>query len=261
MSFKNKVVLVTGAGSGIGQAIAQYFAKLSANLSLMDVNAENLHKTAVKCEEIGNSKALKIAIDLTKDEDVKEAVQKTVEVYGRIDVVVNCIGFITMSSILDGDFVKDFDKVMNVNLRSYVIMTYYVAPILVKTQGCIVNISSVCAKMVDKKCIPYNTSKAAVSHFTRNTALELADKGVRVNSVSPGFVKTNILANSNIPGETITGMKAKVPPLNHRLDVDQVAELVGYLASDKAKSITGADFVIDSGYTLLGSLLDEVEES
>ncbi|XP_045781004.1 uncharacterized oxidoreductase TM_0325-like [Maniola jurtina] len=258
MSFENKVVLITGAGSGIGEAIAVHFAKLSAKLSLLDINAENLEKAVEKCEELSKTKAIKIILDMTKDESVKQAVDKTIEEFGKIDVVVNCAGIVSISGILDGVFINDFDKVMTVNLRAYVVMTHYAAPALVKTKGCIINIASVYAKLVDKKIIPYTTSKAAVAHFTKNAALELAEKGVRVNSISPGFVETKIIVNSKCDMDKFKLLERKSPPIEHVLKVEEIADLAGYLASDKAQSITGADFVIDSGSTLLGSLLENI---
>ncbi|XP_069363362.1 meso-2,3-butanediol dehydrogenase-like [Maniola hyperantus] len=256
MSFENKVVVITGAGSGIGEAIAVHFAKLSAKLSLLDINAENLEKAIKKCEKLSKTKAIKIVLDMTKDESVKQAVDKTIDELEKIDVVVNCAGIISVSGILDGKFINDFDNVMAINFRAYVIMSHYSAPALVKTKGCIINIASVCAKLVDKKIIPYTTSKAAVVQFTKNAALELAEKGVRVNSISPGYVKTNIATNS-LSQEDLKLMNSKSAPLEHVLKVDEIADLAGYLASDKAQSITGADFVIDSGYSLLGLLLDD----
>nr|XP_034837735.1 3-oxoacyl-[acyl-carrier-protein] reductase FabG-like [Maniola hyperantus] len=257
MSFENKVVLITGAGSGIGEAIAVHFANLSAKLSLLDINAENLENAIGKCEKLSKTKAIKIVLDMTKDENVKQAVDKTIKELGKIDVVVNCAGIVGQCELLNDKFIEDFDKVIAINLRAYVIMSHYAAPALIKTKGCIINIASVCAKLVDKKCIPYTTSKAAVAHFTKNSALELAEKGVRVNSISPGFVETKIFINSKCEMDNFKLLKRKPAPLEHVLKVDEIADLAGYLASDKAQSITGADFVIDSGYSLLGLLLDD----
>ncbi|XP_023950777.1 3-oxoacyl-[acyl-carrier-protein] reductase FabG-like [Bicyclus anynana] len=256
MSFENKVVLVTGAGSGIGKAIALHFAKLSAKLSLLDRDDENVEKTAKSCETLGKSKAIKIVVEMTNDEDVKRAVEKTVEEFGKIDVVVNCAGVLSIGGIIEEGFIRDFDKVMNVNIRSVAVITHYAVPVLIKSKGCIINIASICAKLIEKKSVPYTTSKAAVVQFTRNVALELAEEGVRVNSISPGFVNTNLWATHASP-EVNKNLKKKDAPLKHVLQAEEIADMTVYLASDKAKSITGADFVIDSGYSLLGSQLKE----
>ncbi|XP_023950771.2 uncharacterized oxidoreductase TM_0325-like [Bicyclus anynana] len=257
MSFENKVVLITGAGSGIGKGIALNFAKLSAKLSLLDINHENLKNTTKSCKELSKTKAVNFVLDMTNDANVKEAIEKTIEEFGKIDIVVNCAGVLSIGGIIEESFIQDFDKVMNVNLRSYAVMTHYAVPALIKSKGCIINIASICATLVDKKVIPYNTSKAAVVQFTRNVALELAELGVRVNSISPGLVKSSLL-ESNASQEAIDRIKTKKAPLKHVLEADEIADMVAYLASDKALSITGADFVVDSGYTLLGSLLEEV---
>ncbi|CAH2218274.1 jg16361 [Pararge aegeria aegeria] len=255
MSFLNKVVIITGAGSGIGEGTAVHFATLSANLSLIDKNGESLHKVAEKCGSLSQTKVLEFHADVSNDEEIKQAVDNTMKEFGKIDVVVNCAGIIAYRGILDSDLLSVFDKVISVNLRSMVAMTHFAAPALIESKGCVVNISSVMARMVSKGSLPYNVSKAAVAHFTKNAAYDLAEKGVRVNSILPGPVETNILlsaGNTNEENDKLWELFATAVPLQHNINACEIAEMVAYLASDKAKSITGAEFVVDSGMILSG---------
>ncbi|XP_045781002.1 short-chain dehydrogenase reductase 2a-like isoform X2 [Maniola jurtina] len=255
MSFINKVVIITGAGSGIGKASAIKFAKLSATLSLIDINEDNLNKVTEECRNLSEAKVLEVVADISKDVDVKRSVENTIEEFGRIDVLVNCAGIFGDKGILDSDLLSVIDKVMSVNLRATIAMIHYAAPALIESKGCVINTASVMAKLVCKGAIPYNLSKAAVVYFTKHVAMDLADKGVRVNSISPGPVETNIALHAGISQEVndaVFASYAKFVPLQHNIEATEVAEMAVYLASDKARSITGSDFVIDSGLALSG---------
>ncbi|XP_045781001.1 cyclohexanol dehydrogenase-like isoform X1 [Maniola jurtina] len=255
MSFLNKVVIITGAGSGIGRANAVQFAKQSATLSLVDINGDNLHKVAEECRKLSKAKVLEVVADLSKDVDAKRAVDNTMKEFSKINVLVNVAGIFGDKGILDPDLLSVLDKVMSVNLRSTIAMVHYAAPALIESKGCVVNTASVMAKIVCKGSIPYNVSKAAIAYFTKNVAMDLADKGVRVNSISPGPVETNIALHAGISQEVndaVFASYAKFVPLQHNIEATEVAEMAVYLASDKARSITGSDFVIDSGLALSG---------
>lgn len=260
MSFSNKVVVVTGAGSGIGKAISLSFANLSATLSLFDVNGENLEKCSKLCEKLSKVKVLKHVIDLQNDELVRKAVDDTIKVFSKIDVVVNCAGIYKVDggAILNPKALDVFDQIMAVNLRAVVCLVTCVAPELIKSQGCIVNISSVSALIPSDTFFAYSVSKAAVCHFTKCAALELAPYGVRVNAVLPGGVETNILrANAGVTieqsHETMNAVK-DASPLKRLITSEEVADLVVFLAGDGAKSITGSNYTIDSGLALIGQI-------
>lgn len=255
MNFSNKVVLITGAGSGIGKAIAIRFAKLSATLTLIDIDGESLEKSSELCAKITGVKVLKHVIDVRNDELVQSVVKDTVEKLGRIDVVVNSAGIFNNGSILSPNTMQVFDKVMAVNLRAVVSLTTCAAPELIKHKGCIVNISSVAAHIPTDEFFAYNLSKSGVSHFTKCAALELASHGVRVNAVLPGIVDTNIFLNAGMTKEecakTVDAV-AKVTPMKRIIKAEEIADMVAFLASDTAESITGSCIDVDGGLALMG---------
>lgn len=249
MSFKNKVVLITGGSSGIGASTAELFAKEGAAVTIVGRNEANLKKVSVLCEKLG-AKTLTIQADLTKDEDIKTIVSKTIDKFGKLDVLVNNAGILTFGSIVDGNVMEHFDKTIKTNLRAAVYITSLAAPYLIQSKGNIINISSVLGVsfLGNPKYLPYSISKAALDHFTRGAALELWSAGVRVNTVSPGPTKTDIFARAGLQRTWEETSKVfKVPKV---LEAEEIGDLIVYLASDKAKSITGVNYYIDNG-TLL----------
>ncbi|KAJ2943008.1 hypothetical protein O0L34_g15199 [Tuta absoluta] len=207
MSFKNKVVLVTGAGSGIGAATAIFFAKEGADIAIVDKNGQKLDEVASKVSALGK-KPCTIYADVSKDEDAKNIIADTIKAFGKLDILINNAGIGKNGSILDGKAVEAYDAVMNVNVRAVIHLTTLAAPHLAATKGNIVNTSSIAAMSVPSRVerIAYWVSKAALDHFTRGAALELASLGIRVNSVNPGPVNSNFNENSGyeaVPAKTI----------------------------------------------------------
>ncbi|ESP04762.1 hypothetical protein LOTGIDRAFT_109558, partial [Lottia gigantea] len=182
-----------GASSGIGRGTAVHFAKLGSKLSLHGRDGATLEETATLCIEAGASKEniLTVLGDLT-DESIREKVaNKTVEKFGHLDVLVNNAGTLFSSTTLQTPNDK-FDLVMDVNLKAPFALTKLAAPHLIKSKGCIVNVSSICGARAMPEIGVYCMSKAALDMFTECICLELAPKGVRVNSVNPGIVISNI---------------------------------------------------------------------
>ncbi|XP_013191441.2 3-oxoacyl-[acyl-carrier-protein] reductase FabG-like [Amyelois transitella] len=250
MSFNNKVVLVTGASSGIGAATAVLFAKEGADVVIVARNEVKLKEVEEDCTKVGK-KPLVIKADVCKDDDVKRIINDTIEKFNKLDVLINNAGITRFGRILDGKITESFDELINTNLRAVVKLTTLAAPFLIKTKGNIVNVSSIAGITINTINMGgYCTTKAALSHFSRVSALELAPHGVRVNIVSPGPVYSDILENAGITTkvEDVAGKTA----LNNRVsEPEEIADLILFLASEKAKGITGSDYVSDNGYLLL----------
>lgn len=253
MDFQEKVVIITGASSGIGAATAIYLAKLSAKLVLVARNENNLKRIALYCGKLSNGvQNLTIAADVTSNEDVQRIIDDTIEHFGRIDVLINNAGCIEMGGIKNSTM-ETYDKVMSTNMRSVYQLTKLAVPFLIQTKGCIVNTSCINSTKASTRSLAYNMSKAALDQFTKCVALELATDGVRVNSVNPGFVKTNLHKDIGLSEDQLDHFADNVKcisPLKRPVEGDDVARLIAFLASDQSKTITGSNYVIDSGSSL-----------
>ena len=250
-SFANKVVLVTGATSGIGHAVAVKFAQESARVVALGRNQTALHEVETAVKNAGGE-PLTLAIDVTDGEQVQRAINETLKSFGGLDVLVNAAGHISTGSI-ENTSLAAWDAMMNVNLRAAFQLMQMTAPHLIKTKGNIVNVSSVTGLRSFPGVLAYCVSKAGVDQLTRCAALELAPKGVRVNAVNPGVVITEIHKRggmSEADYEKFLEHSKTTHPLGRVGDPKEIAELVFYLASDKASWITGATYQIDGGRAL-----------
>ncbi|XP_063622299.1 3-oxoacyl-[acyl-carrier-protein] reductase FabG-like [Cydia splendana] len=247
MNFAGKVVIVTGASSGIGAATAVFLSKLGAKLSLTGRNVENLQKTVNDCDKAATP--FSIPADLTKESDIENIVKKTVDHYGQIDVLVNNAGIIETGTI-ENTSLAQYDRLMNTNVRSLYYLTMLAVPHLLKTKGNIVNVSSVNGIRSFPGVLAYNVSKASVDQFTRCVALELAPKGVRVNCVNPGVILTNLQRRGGLTEEQYKAFLERTKE-THALGrpgkPDEVAATIAFLASDLASNITGASVPVDGG--------------
>ncbi|XP_075980225.1 3-oxoacyl-[acyl-carrier-protein] reductase FabG-like [Anticarsia gemmatalis] len=253
MSFENKVVLVTGGSTGIGAAIAIKMSTQRAKVAIVARNEERLKIVSETCERNG-SETLVIIADVTKD--ARKIVSDTVQRFGRIDVLVNNAGMFDLVSILDPFAMEKFDHIFRTNLRSVVQLTHLAAPHLIQTKGNIINISSAGSTGIFfSENFSYCSSKAGLDHFSRCVALELAAKGVRVNCVNPGPVRTNFIERATLDEEERDKLLDKInktTALGKVADPEEIADIVLFLASDTAKSITGSTYVIDNGLLLKG---------
>ncbi|CAG4968043.1 unnamed protein product [Parnassius apollo] len=248
MSFSQKVVFITGASSGIGAAIAIEFAKEGANVIIVGRNEVKMKNISEKCETYGK-KPLVIKADISKNKEVIAAVKKTIETFGKLDVLVNNAGILKCINILDKGVLECYDELMGTNLRAVVHLTTLAAPYLIKTKGNIVNISSVSGSCITHTSFGlYSVTKAGLNHFTRAAALELAPYGVRVNAISPGPVDTDILENTG-PSIYLDDIKINTP-LGRSSKSVEIADLVLFLSSEKAKACTGCNYVSDNGFLL-----------
>lgn len=185
MDLSGKVIIVTGASSGIGAATATYLTQLGATVVLTGRNIENLNKVGAECKAIGKQKPLLIVADVTNLDDNSRVIDETIKKFGRLDVLVNNAGK-GQNGTIETTSLEQFDDIMDTNLRSVYHLTKLAVPHLIKTKGNIVNVSSVAGTRAFANSLSYCISKAALDQFTRCVALELAPKQVRVNSVNPG---------------------------------------------------------------------------
>jgi NAD(P)-dependent dehydrogenase (short-subunit alcohol dehydrogenase family) len=246
-----RVVLVTGATSGIGRAVSLRFAENSARVSAVGRNETALAEVC-HAIEANRGKALSIVADVTNATDAKRAMDETVDRFGRLDVLVNAAGHIS-SGTIENTPLAAWDAMMDVNLRAVFHLMQLAAPHLIQTKGNIVNISSVTGLRSFPGVLAYCVSKAGVDQLTRCAALELAPKGVRVNAVNPGVVITEIHKRGGMSEADYARFlehSKTTHPIGRVGEAREIAELVYYLASERAAWITGATYPIDGGRSL-----------
>ena len=246
-----RVVLVTGATSGIGRAVALRFAGAAARIVAVGRDREALRDIGLAIEKAGGE-ALTISADVTSKDEMRRTVDDMTKKFERLDVLVNAAGHISNGTIEDTSL-SAWDAMMNVNLRAVFQLMQLCAPHLIQTEGNIINVSSVTGLRSFPGVLAYCVSKAGVDQLTRCAALELAPKKVRVNAVNPGVVVTEIHKRGGMSEENYRAFLERsktTHPLGRVGDASEVAELVFYLASDKAGWITGATYSIDGGRAL-----------
>ncbi len=246
--MKEKVAVITGSSSGIGRAAALVFARNGASVIAVGRNESDLGTLRDEARDFKGSKKVHLA-DITETSQVDRLVSETIQNFGQIDVLVNSAGIIKSGSIEDTTL-DDWDKMMSINLRSAFFLMQKCIPFLEKTSGNIVNVSSITGLRAFPGVLAYCVSKAATDQLTRCSALELAKKGIRVNAVNPGVVETNLHKRGGMSAEDYEKFLANASnthPLGRAGTPDEVAELIYYLASEKASWITGATYEIDGG--------------
>ncbi len=243
MAFKNKVVLITGATSGIGKAAAERFLREGATTALLARDEEALKAIAA------NKRALSIPTDVTVTDECTAAVKKTIAEFGRLDVLVNAAGIIASGSIADTDL-SAWHEMMRINLDAVFYLMHLSVPHLEKTGGNIVNVSSVTGTRAFPGVLAYCVSKAGVDQLTRCAALELASKGIRVNAVNPGVVVTNLHRRGGFDDEKYASFLEhgkSTHPLGRVGSPEEIAAAISYLASAPAGWVTGVTLNIDGG--------------
>jgi len=246
--LKGRIALVTGASSGIGRATAIAMAESGARAALVGRNVEELQQVVRHITE-GGGEAISFIADLAVADDRKRVVAETVALYGGLDILVNCAGIIAGGTI-ENTSLEDWRRMFNINLDAVFEMMQLGVPHLEKSRGNIVNVSSVTGLRAFPGVLAYCVSKAGVDQLTRCGALELAPKGIRVNAVNPGVTVTNLHRRSGMDeGKYAAFLQHSVTthPLGRVGTPEDVANLIVFLASDKAAWITGVTCSVDGG--------------
>ncbi len=249
--FTNKIVLVTGATSGIGNASALRFAAAGASVAAVGRRKEALLELSHEIEQRGGQ-VLSLAADLSQTADAQRVVAETVRHFGGIDVLVNSAGHIS-SGTIENTTTEAWDAMLTINLRAVFLLMQEATPSLIERGGNVVNVSSVTGTRSFPGVLAYCVSKAGVDQLTRCAALELAAKGVRVNAVNPGVVVTDIHRRGGMSDEQYAAFlehSRTTHPLGRVGEATEVAELILFLASERAAWITGATYEIDGGRAL-----------
>jgi len=243
-----KVLLVTGATSGIGKATALRFAQAGASIAAVGRDQRALLELQNQVESAG-AQLLSVPADLSHEGETESVVAKTVERFGGIDVLVNSAGHISSGNI-ENTSLSAWDAMLEINLRAPFVLMQKALPTIIKRRGNIVNVSSVTGLRAFPGVLAYCVSKAGLDQLTRCAALDLAAQGVRVNAVNPGVVVTEIHKRGGMSEEQYDAFldhSKTTHPLGRVGQAQEVAELIFFLASDRASWITGATYSIDGG--------------
>lgn len=241
--LKGKSAIVTGAGQGIGQGIAQVLTKEGANVLVADLNLENAEKVVAEINA-GGGKAIAIKCDVSLKAEVDAMVEKAVSEFGKLDILVNNAGIYPMKPFLEMTE-DDWDKVINVNLKS-VFLCSQAAALKMPEGSKIVSISSIAAFVGFDGLCHYCATKGGINASIRAIALELAKKKINVNAVAPGAIQTpGAAAAEEIMKQTISMI-----PAGRMGQPEDIANAVAFLVSDKADYITGQTLIVDGGWTL-----------
>ncbi len=242
LGLQGKVVVITGAAQGIGAACARRFAREGAHVVMADVNdeagqalADELQATYVHC-------------DVAQKSQIDALIEKTLALHSCVDVLVNNAGIFKAAPFLDVSE-DDFDAVIRVNLKGSFLMAQAAARAMVerKTQGSIINMSSVNAVLAIASIASYNMSKGGINQLTRVAALALADHGIRVNAVAPGTIATELAQKAVLTDDAAKARVMSRTPMRRLGEPYEIAEVVAWLASDASSYITGEIVTVDGG--------------
>ena len=244
--LENKVAIVTGGGSGIGKAISLLYASEGASIVVSDIDEKGSNETVAEIKEKGG-KAIFVKADTSKPEDSKNVVDKAVKEFGGLHIAVNNAGIGGPLGPVGEYPIDGWDKTIAINLSGvFYGLRYQIPAMLASGGGSIVNIASILGKVGTKNSSAYVASKHGVIGLTEAAALEYADKGIRVNSMGPGYILTPLLTRTLDDA----AMKALVGlhPMGRLGASEEVAELALWLNSDKASFVTGSYYNVDGGY-------------
>lgn len=242
----NKVAIITGAGSGLGKAMALLYAKEGAKIVVSDIDEKGGNETVSEIEANGG-KAIFVKADSTSPEDNKNLVDQAVAEFGGLHIAVNNAGIGGPISTVGEYPIDGWNKVIAINLSGVFYGLRYQIPAILKSGGgSIVNVASILGKVGTKGSSAYVAAKHGVIGLTETAALEYADQKIRINSIGPGYVLTPLVKNT-LDKEALDGLVG-LHPMGRLGEPEEIAELALWLNSDKASFVTGAYYNVDGGY-------------
>ncbi|MFC4312529.1 SDR family NAD(P)-dependent oxidoreductase [Steroidobacter flavus] len=246
-NMKGKAALVTGAASGLGRATAIKLAQAGADVCIVDVNAAGLEETAALLRESG-TRALVHATDLSEPGNCGQAVARAVEEFDRLDALCNVAGIIVMCNAHEMT-AAEFQKTLAVNLSAPFYLIQAAIPHLLQANGAVVNVTSSAAFVGEAYAVAYCATKAGLNHMTKALAMEYINEPIRFNAVAPGGMLTNIAQNLKMPPEVDYALIKRYSGLRGLVEVDDVADMIAFLASDAGRGYHGSIVSIDRGIT------------
>ena len=245
-NIKGKKAVVTGAGRGIGKVLALALAEAGCDISIIDINMEDARKVATEIKKMG-CRALALKADVTKAAEIQEAYEDMAREYGRLDICVNNAG-VCINEAAEETPEEHYDQVVDTNLKGVFLCCQEAAKIMIPQKGgSIINTASMSGTISNfpQKHAHYNASKAGVIMLSKCLAVEWAPYGIRVNTLSPGYTKTELTAGS----KHLWSQWEALIPMKRMAEPKELIGAVIYLASDASSYTTGSDIVVDGGYT------------
>ena len=249
MKLKNKVAVITGAGSGIGRACAIEFAKAGATVVVADINLQGAEETVQQIKDNGGT-AMAVKTDVSQPESVIKLVELTIKTYSKIDILVNDAA-IQINKTIEHTTFLEWNQQLSINVGGIFLCSKYFLPYLRETKGNIVNMSSVNGYFVEPMCAGYCTTKAAIIGLTKAMAIDHGNEGIRVNCICPGYIDAG-LAEGYFQAQPDPAKAREEAGKLHALwrigRPEEVARAAVFLASDDASFMTGSSVVVDGGF-------------
>ena len=250
--FKDKVIVIVGATSGLGESTAYKFSEEGANIFICGLGQKNGEKIINKINKTRNTSTVK-ELDIRKSENCKKIMDEAIKEYKKIDVLINVAG-ITINKDIENTTIEDWDLIMDINLKSYFLTSKYAIPFLKETKGCIINVASLVGLIGQANSCAYSTSKGGVISLTKSLALDLAKYGIRVNAVCPDWMDTKMVEDwfheQGDREQELRNWANSIHPFGRIGKPEETASAILFLASDQASNITGIALPVDGGVSL-----------